>query len=149
MYDGDLHHGGVKALRIQEFLEFRNMKSSFLTEAKSFKNEFLQSCVKHSPREQVRENSTNEISERFINQLEEQISFLREQFRNKDKIINSLINQLSKNSEVPQTPVTVEKSNEIEKDLSNNIDKRNPKSENKQVIRKNNDTKTKAGHNFG
>ena len=125
------------------------MKSSFLTEAKSFKNEFLQSCVKHSPREQVRENSTNEISERFINQLEEQISFLREQFRNKDKIINSLINELSKNSEVTQTPVIVEKSNEIEKDLSNNIDKRNPKSENKQVIRKNNDTKTKAGHNFG
>ena len=149
MYDGDLHHGGVKALRIQEFLEFRNMKSSFLTEAKSFKNEFLQSCVKHSPREQVRENSTNEISERFINQLEEQISFLREQFRNKDKIINSLINELSKNSEVTQTPVIVEKSNEIEKDLSNNIDKRNPKSENKQVIRKSNDTKTKAGHNFG
>ena len=107
------------------------MKSSFLTE-------FLQSCVKHSPREQVRENSTNEISERFINQLEEQISFLREQFRNKNKIINSLINLLSKNSEVTQTPVTVEKSNEIEKekDLSNNTDKRNPKSENKQLIRK-------------
>ena len=31
---------------------------------------------------------------------------------------------------------------EIEKDLSNNTDKRNPKSENKQVIKKNNDTKT-------
>ena len=36
---------------------------------------------------------------------EEQISFLREQLRNKDKIINSLVNQLSKNSEVIQTPV--------------------------------------------
>ena len=148
---------------------------------------FLQSCVQHSSIEQVNENSTNEISERFINQLEEQISFLREQLRNKDKIINSLINQLSKNSEVIQTTVinpqdkkkiteenatpvkqklshnaettnitdlntsviktpnvdfTVEKSNEIEKDLSNNTDKRNPKSENKQVIIKNNDTKT-------
>ena len=33
--------------------EFRNMKSSFLTEVKSFKNEFLQSCDKHSPSEQV------------------------------------------------------------------------------------------------
>ena len=54
--------------------EFRNIKSSFLTEVKSFENEFLQ-------------------------------SFLKEQLRNKDKIVNSLINQLSKNSEVKQTPV--------------------------------------------
>ena len=107
-----------------------------------------------------------------------------------DKIINSLINQLSKNNEIIQTSVinpqdknlflkiteenatpvkqtlphntqttsntdlntsvnktsnvdfTVEKSNEIEKDLSNNTDKINPKSENKQVIRKISDTKT-------
>ena len=83
--------------------EFRNMKSSFLTEVKSFKNEFLQSCVKHSPSEQVHGNSTSEISERFINHLEEQISFLRKQLSNKDKIINLLINQLSKNSEVIET----------------------------------------------
>ena len=34
------------------------------------------------------------------------------------------------------------RSNEIETDLSNNTDKINPKSENKQVIRKDNDTKT-------
>ena len=66
---------------------------------------FLQSRVEHSAREQVNENLTYEISERFINQLVEQISFLREQLRNKDKITNSLINQLSKNSEVIQTPV--------------------------------------------
>ena len=130
-----------------------------------------------------------------MNQQDEQISFLREQLRNKGKIINSLINQLSKNSEVTQTPVinpyhkkitkenatsvkqkisnntkttnntdlntsvtktpnvtvtfTVEKSNEIVKDLSNNTGKINPKSENKQVIRKNNDTKTKISHDFG
>ena len=36
----------------------------------------------------------------------------------------------------------IEKFNEIETDLSNNTDKINPKSENKQVIRKNNDIKT-------
>ena len=47
----------------------------------------------------------SEISEKFINHLKEQISFLREQLRNKDKIINPLINQLSKNSEVIQTPI--------------------------------------------
>ena len=107
------------------------------------------------------------------------MSFLREQLRNKDKIINSLINQLSKNSEVIQTPIinpqdknlflktaeenmtpvkkklsyntktinntdlntsviktsnvdfTIEKSNEIKTDLSNNTDKINTKPENK------------------
>ena len=43
-------------LRLQMLGEFRNMESSFLTEVKYFKNEFLQSCVEHSPREQVNEN---------------------------------------------------------------------------------------------
>ena len=161
-----------------------------MTEVKSFKNEFLQSHVKHSPSKHVYGNSTSEISERFINHLEEQISFLREQLRNKDKIINSLINQLSKNSEVIRIPIinpqdkniflktaeenmtpvkqklshntettnntdlntsviktskvdfTIEKSNEIETDLSNNTDKLNPKLENKQEIRTNSDIKT-------
>ena len=87
-------------LRLQILEEFRNMEKSFLAEVKSFKNEFLQSWVKHSPSEQVHGNSTSEILERFINHLEEQISFLREQIRNKDKIINSSISQLSKQSEV-------------------------------------------------
>ena len=64
-------------LRLQILQEFKNMESLSLTEVKSFQNEVLQSCVKHSPNEQVNEISTNEISERFINQLEEQIS-LRE-----------------------------------------------------------------------
>ena len=89
-------------LRLQMLGEFRNMGSSFLTEVKNFKNEFLQSCVEHSPREQVNENLTYEISERFINQLVEQISYLREQLRK--TITNSLINQFSKNSKVIQTP---------------------------------------------
>ena len=177
----------IGILRQQILEEFWNIKSLFFTEFKSFKNEFLQSCVKHSPSEQVNENSINEILERFIHQLEEQISFLREQLWNKGKIINSLINQLSKNSEVIQTPVinpqdkkkiakenvtpvkqklwhnretannidlntsviktsnvdfTVERSNKIGKDLSDNTDKRNPKSENKQAIGKNNNTIT-------
>ena len=28
--------------------KFRNIKTSFLTEVKSFKNEFFQSCIKHT-----------------------------------------------------------------------------------------------------
>ena len=75
-------------LILQILEDFRNMKSSFLTEVKSFKNHLLQSCVKHSPSEQLHGNSTSEISERFINHLEEQISFLREQVRQDHKLIN-------------------------------------------------------------
>ena len=81
-------------LRLQIMQELRIMESLFLTEIKSFKNEFLQTCGKNSPSKQVHGNSTSEISERFINHLEEQISFLAEQLINKDKIINSLINEL-------------------------------------------------------
>ena len=92
-------------LRLQILEKFRNMKISFLTEVKSFINELLQLCVKHSPSGQVHANPASEVSERFLNYLGEQISFLREQLRNKDKVINSLINQLSKNSEVIQTPI--------------------------------------------
>ena len=54
-------------------------------------------------------------------------------------------NNTDVNTSVIKTPnvdFTVEKSNEIEKDLSNNTDKRNPKSENKQVIRKSKNTRT-------
>ena len=43
--------------------------------------------------------------EQIEEHLEEQISFMREKLRNKDKIINSIINWLSKNSEVIQTLV--------------------------------------------
>ena len=37
----------IENLRLQIMEVFRNMKSSFLTEVKSLKNEFLQSCVNH------------------------------------------------------------------------------------------------------
>ena len=169
-------------LRLQILEEFRNIKSLFLTEVKSFKNEFLLSCVNHSPSEKVHGILTSKISERFIK--EEQISVLREQLRNKGKIINSLINHFSKNNEVIQIPIinpqdkniflktaeenmtpvkqklshntkttnnadlntsvikaskvefTIEKSNEIETDLSNNADRINKKLENKEEIRK-------------
>ena len=49
----------VGNLWLQILEEFRNMKSLFLTEVKSFKNEFFQWCVKHSPSEQVYRNSTS------------------------------------------------------------------------------------------
>ena len=83
-------------LMLQMLEKFRNMKSYFLTEFKSFKNDFLQSCVKHAPGERVHANTTSETAKRFINHLEDQISFLKGHLINKDKIISSLIDQLSK-----------------------------------------------------
>ena len=64
-------------LRLQILEEFSNMKSSFLAEVSKT------SFYNHSPNKQIHGSSTSEISEWFINHLEEQISFLKEQFRNK------------------------------------------------------------------
>ena len=64
-------------LRLQILEEFSNMKSSFLAEVSKT------SFYNHSPNKQIHGSSTSEISEWFINHLEEQISFLKEQLRNK------------------------------------------------------------------
>ena len=74
------------------------MKNSFLIEVKSFKNKFSQACVKYAPGERIHVNATSETSERCINHLEEQIRLLMEPLRNKNKIISSLMYQLSKKS---------------------------------------------------
>ena len=64
-------------LRLQILEEFSNMKSSFLAEVSKT------SFYNHSPNKQIHGSSTSEISEWFINHLEDQISFLKEQLRNK------------------------------------------------------------------
>ena len=64
-------------LRLQILEEFSNMKSSLLAEVSKT------SFYNHSPNKQIHGSSTSEISEWFINHLEEQISFLKEQLRNK------------------------------------------------------------------
>ena len=64
-------------LRLQILEEFSNMQSSFLAEVSKT------SFYNHSPNKQIHGSSTSEISEWFTNHLEEQISFLKEQLRNK------------------------------------------------------------------
>ena len=99
-------------VKLQILGEVRNTKSPFLIEVKSFKNEFLQSCAKHSPRKQVHANSMSEISGRFIPFKRANI-VSKEQLRNKDKTISSLIDQLSKDSEVIQTTIINPKDNNL------------------------------------
>ena len=80
----------------EEFIKFKNsiiegfdvLKSSFFAEVNSFKNKHLNSYAN--------EVSLNN-SERLTRQLLRQYYFLREQLKNRGEIINSLLQQLSKN----------------------------------------------------
>ena len=67
--------------------EFDELKSSFFAEVNSFKNKYLNSY-------------SNDVSINnsgcFIKQLQDNINFLRQQLKNKHKMINSLLQQLSK-----------------------------------------------------
>lgn len=72
--------------------ELRNMKKSFLPGVKVLKNESLQNYDKDIPAEPS--------SERLLKSLKKkQILFLKEELRNKNELISSLIDQLSKNSD--------------------------------------------------
>ena len=67
--------------------EFAALKSSFFAEVNLFKNKYLNSYSNGV--------SINN-SERLIKQLQDNINFLRQQSKNKDEMINSLLQQLSK-----------------------------------------------------
>ena len=71
--------------------EFDALKSSFVAEVDSFKKRHLISCGN---------DVLAENSERSIKQLQEDITFLREQLKNKDELIHSLLQQLAKRDNV-------------------------------------------------
>ena len=71
-------------------------KELFFTEMNSFKNELLTS-LKHNTKSHSHEPSNN--TDRIISLLQDQIEFLQE-LKSKDKIINSLIENLSRNDDV-------------------------------------------------
>ena len=66
--------------------EFEALKSSFLAEVDSFKKRHLNFCGYAV---------SVENSERLIKQLQEDITFLREQLKNKDDVIHSLLQPVS------------------------------------------------------
>ena len=72
-------------------------KELFFTEMNSFKNELLTS-LKHNTKSHSHEPSHN--TDRIISLLQDQIEFPQEQLKSKDKIINSLIENLSRNDDV-------------------------------------------------
>ena len=71
--------------------EFESLKKSFLKEVIIFKNELLQSSIAKTP-----ENH----SERLIGHLESQILFLQKELKEKDQLVNSLLDQISKCNDI-------------------------------------------------
>ena len=67
---------------------FRTFKKSFLAEVNVLKKQFLTSYPT------VNVSKSNKL-DRVINLLEENIDFLKEKINKKDKVIDSLLNQLS------------------------------------------------------
>ena len=81
----------LSKFKVSVIEEFDALKSSFLAEVHSFKKRHLISCG----------NDVLAVnSERLIKQLQEDITFLREQLKNKDEVIHSLLQQLAKRENV-------------------------------------------------
>ena len=71
-------------------------KELFFTEMNLFKNELLTSL---KPNNKSHSQETSNDTDRIISLLQDQIEFLQEQLKSKDKIINSLIENLSRNDD--------------------------------------------------
>ena len=87
----------IETLNVQTELFMNQQKELFFTEMNLFKNELLTS-LKHNNKSHSHETSNN--TDRIISLLQDQIEFLQEQLKSKDKIINSLIENLSRNDDV-------------------------------------------------
>ena len=72
-------------------------KELFFTELNLFKNELLTS-LKHNTRSHSHEPSSN--TGRIVSLLQDKMEFLQEQLKSKNKIINSLTENLSRNGGV-------------------------------------------------
>ena len=78
--------------------EFESMKSAFLKEANSFKNQILYTSEStshlRSQNDSNNNNNTLNVLERLITHLEDEVSTLKVQFDRKDKIINILLGKI-------------------------------------------------------
>ena len=93
----DFKSNFIETLNAQTELFMNQQKKIFFTEMNSFKNKLLTS-LKHNTKSHSHEPSNN--TDRIISLLQDQIEFLQKQLKSKDKIINSLIENLSRNDDV-------------------------------------------------
>ena len=82
--------------------EFESLKKYFLKEVIIFKNELLQSSITKTP-----ENH----SERLIGHLESQIFFLQRELKDKNQLVNSLLDQISKCNDIIKSNQELSKNN--------------------------------------
>ena len=97
--------------------EFESLKKSFLQEVITFKNKLLQTSLAKTP-----ENH----SERLIGHLESQILFLQRELNEKNQLVNSLLDQLSKSNDIIKVNQESSSKNKVkpfENDSSTNQDK--------------------------
>ena len=93
----DFKSNFIETLNVQTELFMNQQKELLFTEMNSFKNELLTS-LNHNTKSHSHEPNNN--TDRIISLLQGQIEFLQEQLKSKDKIINSLIENLSRNDDV-------------------------------------------------
>ena len=96
--------------------EFESLKKSFLQEVITFKNELLQTSLAKTP-----ENH----SERLIGHLESQTLFLQRELNEKNQLVNSLLDQLSKCNDIIKVNQESSSKNKVkpfENDSSTNHD---------------------------
>ena len=93
----DFKSNFTETLNVQTELFVNQQKELFFTEMNSFKNEPLTS-LKHNNKSHSHEPSNN--TDRITSLLQDQIEFRQEQLKSKDKIINSFIENLSRNDDV-------------------------------------------------
>ena len=97
--------------------EFESLKKSFLQEVITFKNKLLQTSLVKTP-----ENH----SERLIGHLESQILFLQRELNEKNRLVNSLLDQLFKCNDIIRVNQESSSKNKVkpfENDSSTNQDK--------------------------
>ena len=93
----DFKSNFIETLNVQTELFMNQQKELFFTEMNLFKNELLTSL---KPNNKSHSQETSNNTDRIISLLQDQIEFLQEQLKSKDKIINSLIENLSRNDDV-------------------------------------------------
>ena len=97
--------------------EFESLKKSFLQEVITFKNKLLQTSLAKTP---------DNHSERLIGHLESQILFLQRELNEKNQLVNSLLDQLSKCNDIIKINQESSSKNKVkpfESDSSTNQDK--------------------------
>ena len=89
----DFKSNFIETLNVQTELFMNQQKELFFTEMNLFKNELLTSL---KPNNKSHSQETSNNTDRIISLLQDQIEFLQEQLKSKDKII--FVKELSKGS---------------------------------------------------